>query len=209
MRESNAIVAVYDMPGGAEAGILALRESGFDLQNVSILGPGNGLTGDPVAYYQMPGQIGCWGKMGLFWTGIWDLLFGWAMVSLPEFGPVLVAGPLAMWIIAALDNAPLFGELSAVGGGLYSIGIPRAQTMRYEAALKRQMYLVVVHGLAADVRRAKSVLQDSQCSQTPTQSERRVSVADDQARVAIRHDGDAVNRSGASDVASELAKGRR
>jgi hypothetical protein len=172
MRESNAIVAVYDMTADAEAGILALRESGFDLQNVSILGPGDAFTEDPVAYYQMPGRIGCWGKMGLFWTGVWDVLFGWALVSLPEFGPVLVAGPLAMWIVSALDNAPLFGELSAVGAGLYSIGIPRAQTMRYEAALKRHMYLVVVHGLAADVCRAKAILQDSQRSQTATPSGR-------------------------------------
>ena len=126
MGESNAIVAVYSMPADVEAGILALQESGFDLRNVSIIGPGDASAGEPVAYYQMPGRIGCWGKMGFFWTGVWGLLFGWALVSLPEFGPVLVAGPLAMWIIAALDNAPLFTGLSAVGAGLYSIGIPRA-----------------------------------------------------------------------------------
>ena len=64
MGESNAIVAVYDMPEDVEAGILALRESGFDLQNVSVLGPGDASAGDPGAYYQMPGRIGCWGKMG-------------------------------------------------------------------------------------------------------------------------------------------------
>ena len=65
-----------------------------------------------------------------------------------------------MWTVAALDNAPLFAGLSAVGAGLYSIGIPRVRIMRYEAALKRQMCLVVVHGAAADVSRAKAILQD-------------------------------------------------
>ena len=165
VRESNAIVAVCDTPADVEVGIRALQESGFDLQNVSVLGPGDISTGDPVAYYQMPGRIGCWGPMGLFWTGVWGLLFGWAFVSLPEFGPVLVAGPLAMWIIAALDNAPLFAGLSAVGAGLYSIGISRSRIMRYEAALKRRMYLVVVHGASADVFQAQTILRDSLRSQ--------------------------------------------
>jgi hypothetical protein len=168
MRESNAIVVIYEAPEDVEASIRALRESGFDLQNVSVMGPGGPAGEDPVAYYQLPGRIGCWGKTGFFWTGVWSLLFGWAFVSLPEFGPVLVAGPLAMWIIAALDNAPLFVGLSAVGAGLYSIGIPRTRIMRYEAALRRQLYLVVVHGAAADVFRAKSILRDRNCSETAT-----------------------------------------
>ncbi len=158
MQEPNAMVMVYDAPEDAEAAIRALKESGFDLQNVSVLGPGESSAEEPVAYYQMPGRIGCWGKMGLFWTGVWSLLFGWALVSLPEFGPILVAGPLAMWIVAALDNAPLFAGLSAVGAGLYSIGIPRARIVRCEAALKKHMYLAVVHGSAADVSSAQAIL---------------------------------------------------
>jgi hypothetical protein len=170
MRESNAIVAVYDVPEAVEAGIQALRESGFDLENVSVLGPAGASAGEPVAYYQMPGRIGCWGRRGLFWTGVWGLLFGWAFVSVPEFGPVLVAGPLAMWIIAALDNAPLFAGFSAVGAGLYSIGIPRARIMRYEAALKRQMFLLVVHGAAADIAQAEAILRDKPLNQATSPS---------------------------------------
>ncbi len=159
MGESNASVAIYSEPADVEAGILALQESGSELQNVSVVGSAAPPGGEPVAYYQLPGRIGCWGKMGLFWTGVWSLLFGWALISLPEVGPILVGGPLAMWIVAALDNAPLFTGFSAVGAGLYSIGIPRSRTMRYEAALKRHMYLVVVHGTNADVSRAMAVLE--------------------------------------------------
>jgi hypothetical protein len=159
MRESNAIVAVYETPDPVETDILALKESGFDLGQVSVLGPGDPQNGMPVAYYQMPGRVGCWGNQGRFWTGVGSLLYGWALVSLPEFGPVLVAGPLAMWIVSALDNAALFAGLSAVAAGLYSIGIPRARIMRYEAALKRQRYLIVVHGAAAEVARAEEMLR--------------------------------------------------
>jgi hypothetical protein len=168
MGQSNAIVAVYGVPEDVETGIRALQGSGFDLQNVSVIGPGD--VSEPVAYYQMPGRIGCWGKMGLFWTGVCSLLFGWALISIPEFGPILVAGPLAMWIVAALDNAPLFSGFSAVGAGLYTIGIPRARTMHYEAALKRHMYLVVVHGATDDVSRAMAILEDWRRSDKGAQS---------------------------------------
>jgi hypothetical protein len=160
MRESNAIVAVFTTPFEVQEEVRRLDASGLELQNVSVLGPGDMPAGEPAAYYQMPGRIACWGARGLFWSGMWGLLVGWALVSLPELGPIVVAGPLAMWIIAALDNAPLFAGLSAVGAALYSIGIPRTRIMRYEAALKRQMYLVVVHGAAADVARAGEVLRD-------------------------------------------------
>jgi hypothetical protein len=160
VQESNAIVGVYGGLADLEAGIRALRESNFDLHNVSALGLGES-GGETVAYYQMPGRIVCGGRMGAFWTHIWGLLFGWAFISIPELGPILVAGPLAMWIIAALDNASLFTGLSAVGAGLYSLGIPHARIMRYEAALKRHMYLVVVHGAAAEVSWARAILKET------------------------------------------------
>lgn len=166
MRQSNAIVAVYDMPADAEGAILALREYDFNLQNVSVLGPGGPFTKDRIAYRSMPDGIECRSRIGLFWTGLGNLLCGCVFVSLPELGHVLVAGPLASWIITALDNAPLFAGLSAVGAGLYSIGISRARIMRYEAALKRRMYLVVVHGASADVSHAKSIIQERHCKQT-------------------------------------------
>ena len=48
---------------------------------------------------------------------------------------MVVAGPLAEWIIAALENAPIFSCLSPMGAGLYSIGIARDAIAECEAAL--------------------------------------------------------------------------
>jgi hypothetical protein len=169
MSESNALVAVCKAPADVEASLQVLQQAEFDLQNVSLLGPGDHSLGDAVAYYRIPEGIGCWGKEGLFWTGVWSLLFGWAFVSLPDLGPILVAGPLATWIIGALDNAQLFIGLTAVGAGLYSIGISRTRALRYEAALKRRMYLLVVHGTAAEVSRAETILKDKRRNPTAVQ----------------------------------------
>jgi hypothetical protein len=100
-----------------------------------------------------------WGKLGAFWGGIWGLLFGTAFFFVPGIGPVLVAGPLVTWIVAALEGAAAVGGLSAIGARLYSIGIPKDSILTYETALKTDKFLLVAHGTAEDVAKARNILQ--------------------------------------------------
>jgi hypothetical protein len=72
---------------------------------------------------------------------------------------VLVAGPLVAWIISALEGAVVVGGLSALGAGLYSIGIPKDSVVKYELALKSDKFLVLAHGTADEVARAKDFMQ--------------------------------------------------
>ena len=62
------------------------------------------------------------------------------------------------WIVAGLENAVVVGGLSAIGAGLYSIGIPRDSIVTYETAIKAGQYLVVAHGTAAEAAKAKGIL---------------------------------------------------
>jgi hypothetical protein len=71
----------------------------------------------------------------------------------------LVAGPLVAWIVGGLEGAVVLGGLSALGAGLYSIGIPKDSVVQYEAALKADKFLVLVHGTADDVAKARGTLQ--------------------------------------------------
>jgi hypothetical protein len=50
-------------------------------------------------------RMKCWGKMGAFWGGFWELLFGSALFAIPGIGPILVAGPLVAWIVGGLEGA--------------------------------------------------------------------------------------------------------
>jgi hypothetical protein len=86
------------------------------------------------------------------------LLFGAAFFWVPAIGPVLVGGPLVASIVAALEDAVVVGGLSAIGAGLFSIGIPKDSIVTYETALKAGKYLVVVHGSAAEAVKARTVL---------------------------------------------------
>jgi len=42
-----------------------------------------------------------------------------------------------------------------------SIGVPRDSVLKYEIALKADKYIVVVHGTAAEVAKAKDIMQTS------------------------------------------------
>jgi hypothetical protein len=65
---------------------------------------------------------------------------------------------LVAWIVAGLENALVVGGLSAIGAGLYSIGIPKDSVVTYEAAIKAGEYLVVVHGTSAEAAEARTIL---------------------------------------------------
>jgi hypothetical protein len=51
--------------------------------------------------------------------------------------------------------------VSALGAGLYSIGIPKDSIVKYEAALKTDQFLLIVHGTAAQVAKAKEIITET------------------------------------------------
>jgi hypothetical protein len=70
----------------------------------------------------------------------------------------MIAGPLVVWIVGALETAVVVGGLSALGAGLFSLGIPKDSILKYETALKTDNFLVIAHGSADEVARAKEIL---------------------------------------------------
>ena len=157
--EQNVAVAVVSTLDGAWTSIRDLERAGFDMSRVSLAGrdvhPPDRVTG----YYSSGGAMKYAGHSEDSWSSIWELLTGWAFFAMPGIGPVLVAGPLAGWIVAGLDHAAIFSGLSCFGAALHSIGISRSQIPEYEAALKGGKYLVLAHGVAGEVIRARQVLE--------------------------------------------------
>jgi hypothetical protein len=159
MTNENAIVAVYNDHVEAEEAVDQLNRAGFDMTKLSIVGKDYHSEENVVGYYNVGERMRYWGKTGAFWGGLWGLLFGAAFFVVPGIGPVLVAGPIAAWIVAALEGAAVVGGLSAVGAGLYSIGIPRDSIVRYEVALKADKFLLIAHGTADEVAKAKETVE--------------------------------------------------
>lgn len=159
MAEKNAAVGIYNSHTQAEASIKELQRSGFDMKKLSIVGKDYHTEEHVVGYYNAGDRMKVWGKLGAFWGGLWGLLFGSAMFFVPGIGPLMVFGPLVGWVVGALEGAVVVGGLSALGAGLYSVGIPKDSVIKYEAALRSDKFLVIAHGTADEVAKARSILQ--------------------------------------------------
>jgi uncharacterized membrane protein len=159
MSEMNSVVAIYQTHSQAEEAVKELQKSGFDMKKMSIVGKDYHTDEHVVGYYNAGDRMKYWGTQGAFWGGIWGMLFGAAFFAIPGIGPILVAGPLVAWIIGALEGAVVVGGLSALGAGLFSIGIPKDSVVKYETALKSDKFLLLAHGTVDEVAKARDILQ--------------------------------------------------
>jgi hypothetical protein len=158
MNKNNSIVATYTTHTAAEAAVKELQQSGFDMKKLSIVGRDYHTDEHVVGYYNVGDRMKAWGKTGAFWGGLWGLLFGSAFFWIPGLGPLLVAGPLVSWIVGALEGAALVGGLSALGAGLYGLGIPKDSILQYETAIKTGKFVLIAHGTIDDITHAKEIL---------------------------------------------------
>jgi len=165
MSTSNSVVAVYATHTEADQAVKELQRGGIDLRKLSIVGKGYHTDEHAIGYYNTGDRMKYWGKAGAFWGGFWGLLFGSAFFMIPGLGPILAAGPVVAWIVAALEGAAVVGGVSALGAGLYSMGIPKDSVVKYEAALKTDQFLLIVHGTAAEVAQAKDIIETTHPAQ--------------------------------------------
>lgn len=161
MAKENAAIAIYDTHIQAEAAIKELQKSGVDMKKLSILGKDYHAEENVVGYYNAGDRIKFWGKLGAFWGGLWGLLFGSALFFIPGIGHIVALGPVGGMIIGALENAVIVGGLSALGAGLYSVGIPKDSVIKYETAVKADKFLVIVHGTEDEVTKAKEIIKST------------------------------------------------
>lgn len=158
----DSVVAVYDNHEEAEKAVLEIQKSGFDMTQLSIVGKDYHTEEDVVGYYNNGDRMKAWGKRGAFWGGLWGLLFGSAFFFIPGIGPLLVAGPIIGWIISGLEGAVVVGGLSALGAGLYGMGIPKNSIIEYETQLKAGKYLVICHGEPHHLSKIEDTLSNTE-----------------------------------------------
>ena len=177
MSIQNSVVAVYRTHTEADQAVKELQRGGVDLHKLSIVGKGYHTDEHAVGYYNTGDRMMYWGKMGAFWGGFWGLLFGSAFFLIPGLGPILAAGPVVAWIVGALEGAAVVGGVSALGAGLYSMGIPKDSIVKYETALKTDQFLLIAHGTAAEVAKAKDIIETTHPAQFSVHSGEKAAAA--------------------------------
>ncbi len=165
METKNTVVAIYQTHEAAEAAIRKIADSGLDMTHFSIVGKGYHTEENVIGFYSTGDRVRFWGRNGAFWGGLWGLLFGGMMLTVPAVGPVMVMGSLAATIYAAVvgavEGAIVVGGLGALGGALASIGVPRHSAIKYEEAIVADRFVVTAHGPAAEMAHAKMLLEET------------------------------------------------
>ncbi|AWM32521.1 general stress protein [Hymenobacter nivis] len=158
MKQNQIMSALYDTHAQAERAVEELQTNGYDMKQLSIVGQEYHTEEKVVGYYNVGDRMLNWGGTGAFWGSIWSLLFGSAFFLVPGFGPLLIAGPFVITLVAALEGAVVVGSVGALAGALASIGIPENSVLEYETKIKAGKFLLIAHGTTAEVARAREIL---------------------------------------------------
>jgi hypothetical protein len=161
MDQADTIIAVFPKHEDADKAVQALAAAGVGVKNISVVGKGYHTEEQVMGFYNMGDRMQMWGSRGALWGGLWGLLFGGVFMVVPVFGQVVVLGYLATAVISALEGALVLGSLSALGGAISSIGVPEDSVVRYETDVKADSFLVMAHGTAEEVEKARGVLSQS------------------------------------------------
>jgi hypothetical protein len=167
-QDQSSVVAVLAEHLEAENAVNEIRNWGFDIKKLSIVGRDYHTEDHVIGFYTAGGRMKYWGKMGAFWDGLWELLAGAAFLMIPGIGPVVVAGPVTGWIVGALEGAIVIGGLSVLGAGLVSLGIPKQNVLKYETSIKAGKFLLIAHGTAEEVRRVRNILKTADAEEIET-----------------------------------------
>ena len=161
MSKGTVAVAIFNTHGEAESAVRELQKSGFDMKKLSIVGKDYHTEEQVVGFYHTGDRMKHWGKLGAFWGWLFGLFFGAGFFLIPGIGPLVVAGPLVVTIVGGLEGAVAVGGLSALGAGLYSLGIAKDSVINYETSIKTDKFLLVVHGSGDDLAKAKDILKST------------------------------------------------
>ena len=153
-----SVVDVYDNMAKAEEAIHKLDRGGFPIKQVSIVAR-NLESEKEVHGYIDSGDVAKIGAGTGAWVGgIFGLLVGVAFIWVPGFGPLLVAGPLAAALLGGIEGAVAGGAGGGLLGALVGWGVSKKQIIKYEERLKGGKYLVIAHGSAEEVNKARNIL---------------------------------------------------
>jgi hypothetical protein len=158
MEKTDTLIAVFPDHKAAEAAVKTLSTSGFEMKNLSLVGKGYHSEEKVVGFYSAGDRIKFWGTRGAFWGGFWGLFLGGLFMTVPVVGHIVVLGYLATVVFSGIETAIVVGGLSALGAALYSIGVPKDSVIQYESDLKADAFLVMAHGPAAEMERARTIL---------------------------------------------------
>lgn len=166
-------VGTFSRYQDAETAMHELRDSGFPMDRVSVVGrdadraadiagtdanridnKGKQVAHDTQADEGATKGAATGGALG----GLTGLLVGLGAIAIPGVGPVMLGGALATALASAISGGVIGAAAGGLVGGLVGLGIPEDRAKVYSDRVSRGDYLVIVDGSEEEVRRAEGIL---------------------------------------------------
>ncbi|MBD1808695.1 hypothetical protein H6F98_25045 [Microcoleus sp. FACHB-SPT15] len=156
-------IGVFPHRRDAEAALGELRDAGFDMNQVSVVGKdakGTGAVGGGNITDRTKTDEGAkagaatGGALG----GLGGLLVGLGALAIPGIGPVLAGGALATALATTAAGGAIGAAAGGLTGALVGLGIPDEKAHLYNDRVNRGDYLVMVDGTEQEIRRAEAIL---------------------------------------------------
>jgi hypothetical protein len=155
-------IGVFPHRRDAEAALRDLREAGFNMNHVSLVGrdaDGKGTSGGNVANRTQADEGAKTGAAtGGALGGLGGLLVGLGALAIPGIGPVLAGGALATALATAAAGGAIGAAAGGLTGALVGLGIPDERAHHYNDRVNRGDYLVMVDGTRDEILRAEPIL---------------------------------------------------
>lgn len=159
-------MGVFSHRRDAEVALTELRDAGFPMDRVSLIGKHTG-DNDRIAGVDMRSQTGnkadegakAGAATGGALGGLGGLLVGLGTLAIPGIGPVLLGGAAATALATTLAGGAIGAAAGGLTGALVGLGIPEDRARVYNDRVNRGDYLVMVDGTEAETRQAEAILR--------------------------------------------------
>ncbi len=157
--ERNAVINIYGSHPTAEAAVEELQKANFDVAKLAIV------SREYLDGYRAGGErMKFWTWRGIVWGGLAGLLVSAGFLWVPGVRPLLVGAPLLNVILCVVQGAVVGGGLSALVAGLlpratlFVLGIPSANLLKHETALKAGKCLLIMRGTEEESAEARKIV---------------------------------------------------
>lgn len=155
-------IGVFPHRRDAETALRELREAGFNMNQVSLVGrdadgqstSGSNLAGRTQTDEGAKAGAATGGALG----GLGGLLVGLGALAIPGIGPVLAGGALATALATTVAGGAIGAAAGGLTGALVGLGIPDDRARVYNDRVNRGDYLVMVDGTQDEILRAEPIL---------------------------------------------------
>ena len=155
------LVAVHAGHLQVQKALAKLTRSRLDLRRACVVGTDYHTEENVYGYYSTGRSLEAWGSLGCFWKAVWAALTGGGFFFIPGLGAVVIAGPVAGWLVAALEKGTMVSGLSVLGAALVGQGVPPEAMIEYEAAVRSNEFLLIMSGPLSETAKAQSLLESA------------------------------------------------